>query len=150
MVKVTKTFAEKLYPGVFFVDYLREEVHDRNPLQIENDGKMIGFKFYDQEFIIDDGDIYDGKTSNYSNYYIFGKRYSLDEIKAMREESGPNERLDILINNMDSLGYDYVCHTQVDTYFPLVDNDITMDEYYEQNNIEKPKVKERKKNNNKD
>lgn len=30
-----------------------KEVAERNPMQVENDGKMQGFRFYDKEYVVD-------------------------------------------------------------------------------------------------
>ena len=45
MEKITKTYVEKLYKGLLFSESLIEEVEDRNPINIENDGKILGFRF---------------------------------------------------------------------------------------------------------
>lgn len=138
MEKITKTYVEKIYAGVLFSESLVEEVAKRDPLKIENDGEMQGFRFYDKEFIIDDGETFDGKKTNYSNWIYFGKRYSFDEIKA-KYGNDPDYR--ILISNMENNDYDYVCHTQVGSFLPMKDGDMTIDEYIAKHNREKNAIK---------
>lgn len=40
MEKITKTYVEKIYRGLLFSESSIKEVTERNPMQIENDGKM--------------------------------------------------------------------------------------------------------------
>ena len=98
MEKVTKSYVEKIYRGILFSESSISEVEERDPMQVANDGKMEGFRFYDKEFVVDGDKSYDGDKSNFPNwiYYIermsfksnisnwiyFGKRMSLEEVKA--------------------------------------------------------------------
>ena len=80
MKKIKKSFVEKIYKGLIFNDTLVDEVQKRDPMLIKNDGKMVGFRFFDQELIVDGDNIYKGNKSNYSDIVYFGKRYTKDEI----------------------------------------------------------------------
>ena len=126
MEKVTETYVEKIYWGILYSESLIEKVTDRDPMKIKNDGKMQGFRFYDKEYVVDGDKTYDGKESNYSNWIYFGKRYSLEEIKA----KFPDHR--ILIINMEGNNYQYVCHTQDGSFLPMKEVDMTFDEYVAQ------------------
>ena len=53
MEKITKTYVEKIYRGLLFSESSIKEVAERNPMQVENDGKMQGFRFYDKEYVVD-------------------------------------------------------------------------------------------------
>lgn len=125
MEKVTKSYVEKIYRGLLFSDSSVTEVTERDPMKIVNDGQMQGFRFYDKEFVVDGEKSYDGEKSNYSNWIYFGKRLSLDEIKA-QYGSDPDYR--ILISNMVNNHYQYVCYTQVGSFLLMNESDMTFEE----------------------
>ncbi len=125
MEKVTKSYVEKIYRSLLFSESSVAEVTERDPMQVKNDGQMQGFRFYDKEFVVDGEKSYDGEASNYSNWIYFGKRLSLDEIKA---QYGNNPDYRILISNMEVTGYQYVCHTQAGSFLPMEQGDMTFDE----------------------
>lgn len=134
MEKVTKSYVEKIYRGILFSEPSVEEVTERDPMQIKNDGQMQGFRFYDKEYVVDGKKSYDGETSNYSNWIYFGKRLSLDEIKS---KYGNNPDYRILISNMEGNGYQYVCHTQAGSFLPMEEGDMTFDELVAQKEQDK-------------
>ena len=134
MEKVTKSYVEKIYRGVFFSEPSVAEVTERDPMQIKNDGQMQGFRFYDKEYVVDGEKRYDGETKNYSNWIYFGKRLSLNEIKA---QYGNNPNYRILISNMEGNGYQYVCHTQAGSFLPMEQGDMTFDELVAQKEQDK-------------
>ena len=45
MEKVKKSYVEKIYRGVLFSESSISEVEERDPMKIENDGNMQGFRF---------------------------------------------------------------------------------------------------------
>ena len=53
MEKITKTYVQKIYQNIIVDDVFVSEVEDRNPLKIKTNGSMIGFRFFDKEFIKD-------------------------------------------------------------------------------------------------
>ena len=125
MEKVTKSYVEKIYRGILFSQPSISEVEERDPMQVANDGKMEGFRFYDKEFVVDGDKSYDGDKSNFSNWIYFGKRMSLEEVKA---QYGNDSRYSILISNMENNNYQYVCHTQAGSFLPMEEGDMTFDE----------------------
>lgn len=125
MEKVTKSYVEKIYRGILFSESSISEVEERDPMQVANDGKMQGFRFYDKEFVVDGDKSYDGDKSNFSNWIYFGKRMSLEEVKA---QYGNDSRYSILISNMENNNYQYVCHTQAGSFLPMEEGDMTFDE----------------------
>lgn len=137
MEKITRSYLEKIYRGIFFGDSIVEEVEERNPLLIENDGSIQGFRFYDIDFIIDGEDEYKDKKTNYSNWIFFGKRISLDEVKT---KYGNNKEYRILIGNMEINNWNYVCETQVGSFLPFQDGDMTYDEYLSKISEKKSKI----------
>ena len=94
-------------------------------MQVANDGKMEGFRFYDEEFVVDGDKSYDGDKSNFSNWIYFGKRMSLEEVKA---QYGNDSRYSLLISNMENNNYQYACHTQAGSFLPMKEGDMTFDE----------------------
>ncbi len=126
MEKIVKSFVQKIYPGIFVSEDAIEEVPERNPMLVENDGEILGFRFYDQEYIVDGDKTYYGKEKNYSSWIMFGKRYSAAEIINMY---GNDPKHQILIRNIEGNGFKYICHTQVGTFLPMKNDDITFEEY---------------------
>ena len=125
MKKVTKSYVEKIYRGLLFSEPSITKVEERDPMKVENDGKMQGFRFYDKEFVVDGDKSYDGEKSNFSNWIYFGKRMSLEEVKS---QYGKNPNYSILISNMENNNYQYICHTQAGSFLPMEDGDMTFDE----------------------
>lgn len=125
MEKVKKSYVEKIYRGVLFSESSSSEVEERDPMKIENDGEMQGFRFYDKEFVVDGEKSFGGEKSNFSKWIFLGKRLSLDEVKALY---GNNPDYRILISNMEENGYQYVCYTQVGSFLPMQEGDMTFDE----------------------
>lgn len=133
---ILKHYVEKIYKGIFFNEVSIKKVKDRDPLKIENDGKMQGFRFYDKEYCIRNGKSYAGKSSNYSNWVLFGERLSLKDVKERFNDKTT------LIHNMVDNNYKYVCYTQVGAFLPMDDGDITYDELV--NEKEKVLIKKKK------
>lgn len=127
MDKIIRTYVQKSYRGILFSDVKTEEVTERDPLKIENDGVMQGFRFYDQRFVIDGTTQYTGEMFNYSNWIYFGERLSFEDVLKRYSDN------QILINNMKDT-YNYVCHTQAGSFLPLDDGDMTYDEYVQKVN----------------
>ena len=134
MEKVKKSYVEKIYRGVLFSESSISEVEERDPMKVENDGKMQGFRFYDKEFVVDGEKSFDGEKSNFSKWIYYGKRLSLDEVKA---QYGNNPDYRILISNMEGNGYQYVCHTQAGSFLPMQEGDMTFDELIAQKEQDK-------------
>lgn len=123
--KDNKSYVEKFYiNGKSSI----EEVKYRLPELIKNDGEMIGFRFFNQEFLINGKSRHALKKYNFSEYFYFGKRLNLSEVK---EQFGNNKDYEIFISNMENNGYDSFCYTQVGILVVLEDGDQIYDEYYE-------------------
>ena len=80
MEKVTKSYVEKIYRGILFSEPSISEVEERDPMQVANDGKMQGFRFYDKEFVVDGDKSYDGDKSNFSTW-VYINVYSCKKVK---------------------------------------------------------------------
>lgn len=125
MKKIKKSYVNKLYKTADALYSSVVEVTERDPMKVENDGLMQGFRFYDIKFIIDEDEIYVGEKSNLSNMIYFGKRLRLEDFK---EKYGNNPSYKGFIDDLEKNGYQYVCHTQVDTFLPMEECDMTFDE----------------------
>ncbi|NMA50438.1 MAG: hypothetical protein GX951_01120 [Mollicutes bacterium] len=108
MEKLNKSYVEKIYWGIIVSEPVIEEVVERDPTKIDNDGKMQGFRFFDREEVIDGEKTYYGERTNVSNWIFFGERLSLDQVKV---KYGDNSDYRTLINNMEINSIKYVCHT---------------------------------------
>lgn len=125
MEKVTKSYVEKIYGGFIFSESTTEEVTERDPMKITNDGSMRAFRFYDRQFVVDGNNIYNGERTNYSNWIYFGRRLSLEQVK---ELYGNDSNYKTLIMNMESNEYRYVCQTQDGSFLPMENGGMTFDE----------------------
>lgn len=130
MEKVTKSYVEKSYRGLLFSEPSIAEVDERDPMKVENDCTMQGFRFFDIDYILDEQKTYSSERSNFSGWIYFGKRYSFDDIKSIY---GCDSNYDILINNMKWNHINYVCHTQAGSFLPMEEEDMTFEEYIEKN-----------------
>lgn len=140
MEKIVRTYAETLCrDGGLHVSQDGQEVDSRNPEQFDCNENVLGFRFYNQDFIVDSNRTYVGDKSDYSNWYYFGDRMSLED---MTRTCSDNESLiDFIIQygiskgsvalitkNMERDNVDSICvfrnHAVV-----MNESDITMSEY---------------------
>ena len=126
MEKITKTYVQKVYPGIMRSDTYVSEVEDRDPLKIENNGDMLCFRFFDKEIIKDKNKTYISDEINSSNWFFFGTRLTENDIKLLLGES---KKCRIILRRMKEDGYKYICHTDFDTFLPMEEGDTTMNEY---------------------
>ena len=126
MEKLNKSYVEKIYWGIIVSEPVIEEVVERDPTKIDNDGKMQGFRFFDREEVIDGEKTYYGERTNVSKWIFFGERLSLDQVK---EKYGDNSDYRTLINNMEINSIKHVCHTQAGSFLRMEEGDMTFNEY---------------------
>lgn len=98
------------------------EVESRNPEFIEDDGKTIGFRYFD---------LVNGESTNYSPWIYFGKIVTLDYIK----ENYP--KCEVAINYLTNKGISKLCITTPGFFMTMNDGDVT----YEENSQNKPKTR---------
>lgn len=125
MKSINKSYVEKFYMnGKSSIT----EVKHRIPALVQNDGEMIGFRFYNQEFMVDgESVVCAGKKYNFSERFYFGKRLTLSEVK---EKFGNDPNKQIFIANAETNGNDAFCFTQVGYLIVLEEGDQIYDEYY--------------------
>ena len=132
MEKVTKHYVQRLYKGFVFNETREEEILSRDSHSFEDDERSQGFRFYDQDYIIDGEDVYKGEEYNFSNWVFYGIRMDLEQIKRLY---GGQKEYQILIGNMENNNYNFVCLTRGNQFLPMNDGDMTFDEYIEQDKL---------------
>ena len=128
-----KHYVEILYPNFTKgkIETRNIEVQKRDPLSIEYDGLMSGFRFYDIRESFFDGELLKGDKRNYSKTFYFGKRTNLMEI-VQKMNSNPAWILS------ERYGYNYetpaiACDNG--TYIFEPKDSVTIEEYREQNEL---------------
>ena len=138
MEKTTKKYVEYLYPGLIVSETSRSEIEHNDPEKVEIKEHCVGFRFIEQDFVIDGKEQYDGKTRVTSNWFFIGKRLTLDEVKKLYGND-PSKRT--LIDNMEFNDIKSVCMTQFGNFMPMQDEDMTLDEYIAKHNKEQNAIK---------
>lgn len=118
MEKQIKHYVQKVYIRIVVNVSVEEEITERNPKLVKNDGEIQCFRFFDKDI--------NGEKQNYSNWVYFGKRLSLKEVK----EKYSKYDYGYLIWSMEQKKYEFACRTQTGKLFPLNDTDIIYDEYF--------------------
>jgi hypothetical protein len=117
-----KHYVEFLYPGILFSDTSEDEVETRDIHKLEIPEYSFGFRFFDREQTILDGEVLTGKSKNYSNWYYYGKVMTIDDVK----EQEPDQR--ILISNMENNDYKRIVRTKFGQSIPVQDEDVVIGE----------------------
>lgn len=131
MKKTTKKYVEYLYPGLIVSETSSKEIEHADPTKVEVPDYSVGFRFYEQEFVIDGSEQFVGKIKNRSNWYFIGKKLTIDEVKKQFEGVS---QYDILIRNLEINNVYSVCMTDYGNFMPMEEQDITLEEYISQNN----------------
>lgn len=116
---MTKHYVEFYYPGSFVSETSTEEIESRTA-NFEIPKYCFGFMFFDQEETLLDGETLYGNRKNKSNFFYFGKAYTLAEVK----KTFPDAR--ILISNMKGNGWDSVVKTRRGNFQPLEKEDVVL------------------------
>lgn len=120
MKKRLKSYVEKVYYDKSSSIY---ELSIRDPLQVKNDGKVVKFRFYDEE--LDYGNMCYLNKVNVSSWYYLGKRLSLEEIKNLPR----NLFINTLIVDMENSNCKYACKTRVGAFVMMEEDAVTFEEY---------------------
>lgn len=126
---ITRSFVEKEYLPGLFGEYKESEVEERDPYKVELDSHLVGFRFFDVDFITDNGKTFTSEPYNYSGWLYFGTRLSYEEIIDIY---GDDKEYRILINNMRWNDLKYVCRTFEGRFVPINENDVTYEEFSKQ------------------
>ena len=136
------SFVHKNYPNNYYG--VIEEVEERNPFNIEDDGQMISFNFYDREVWDGGSESWIISNTNFSGIIYFGKRYTYEELLNMYKNMSLKDRLVELYRTinymptihkalkfMESNDLKIICIDRFNGYHQINDNDITYDELME-------------------
>lgn len=137
MKKTTKKYVEYLYPGLIASETSREVIDHNDPTKVNVSENAIGFRFVEQEFVIDGDEEFKGKEKNYTNWFYIGKRLTLADVE---KRFGKDPKYSILISNMKNNHIDSVCMTRFGNFMSMENGDITLDEYIRKNDKEKQAI----------
>lgn len=124
MKKYTKSYVLMEYE----LSTQTEEVEERDPSKIEDDGFMHCFRFFDISYIEDNGLLYKTKKYNYSNRVYFGTRYNLKDFIETYSSIIPNLVKSYVKNNCDNI---CLIRNSGLTCVPLNDGDLVYSEVCE-------------------
>ena len=126
MEKTTKKYVEYLYPGLIVSETSSKEVEHNDPMKVNIEGRAIGFRFYEKDFINASGEQFEGKVKNRTNWFYIGKRLTFSEVQS---RFGKMPKYETLIRNMECNGIPSVCMTEYGNFMPMEDGDMTLEEY---------------------
>ena len=142
-----KSYVEKLYPiGVHPTGMpITVEVKERDPYSIEDDGSIVGFRFYDEESWFRSSSDWCISTYNHSGWVFFGKRYTYEELFDICKNMSLKDRLNefkmsfyFIPTSRDILEYmrtnnlSTICIDRFHLYHEMDEKDMTYDELMEQ------------------
>lgn len=133
MEKTTKKYVEYLYPGLFMAETSSIEIGHSDPMKVELKKRAIGFRFYEKDFIDTDGEQFEGKIHNRTNWFYIGKRLTFEEVQS---RFGNMSKYETLISNMECNQISSVCMTEYGNFMPMEEDDITLEEYVAEHNKE--------------
>ena len=133
MEKTTKKYVEYLYPGLLMTETSSVEIGHSDPMKVELKKRAIGFRFYEKDFIDIDGEQFEGKIHNRTNWFYIGKRLTIEEVQS---RFGNMPKYEILISNMKCNQISSVCMTEYGNFMPMEEDDVTLEEYVAEHNKE--------------
>jgi len=113
-----QTYIEYLRPGAFVSDSSTFPVADRTPLASIPE-HAYGYRFYDQEEVITNGELLTGQIKNVGPITYFGRTLTLGQVKDLPGTS-------ILRSNMERNGYDRVVNTVFGNFYFLEEGDVVL------------------------
>jgi hypothetical protein len=119
---MTKHYVEFIYGGMFSDTGAPQEIDHRDSSKITIPDGACGFRFYDREVSISNGEELRGNIKNPTGWFYKGTKCNLNEVKNMNT----NGRYDILISNMECNHWDYVCMFDGGYVYPLNKNDVVL------------------------
>lgn len=147
-----KSCLEKLYPIGAFPSGMTVTIDtiDRDPYKIEDDGSIIGFRFYDKESWVRTPFDWCISTSNFSGWVFFGKRYTYEELYDICKNMSLKDRLKELkmsfyfiptsreiLDYMKTNNISVICIDRFHLYHEMDEKDMTYDELMEQKSNKK-------------
>lgn len=114
-----KHYIEVFYPGSFFSESSAKEISSRDTLP-EIGEKAFGYRFFDRESTMQNGEELLGKAKNYSNSFYIGEE--LSAVQAIARHPGNS----ILKSNIECNGYARLVLTKFGQLLPLEENDVVI------------------------
>jgi len=113
-------------PGSFFPESTTRKVSKRIPAELENIPEYtFALNFFDRSEIITKGETLKGKPKNDSIRILFGKKYTLEQLK----EQGYSEK-DALFRNIEN-SFPFAVYCLPGNWQPAEENDIVLGGYDE-------------------
>lgn len=112
-----------------------EEVKKRNPAKVKMENhpnkELVGFRFFDETTILENGETPTPKRFNYSGIVYFGDRINLSTLTEYPQIINNPKTTDFL-KNMVIKNISSVCVTADNLLIPMRENDTTTEELYTQ------------------
>jgi len=114
-----KHFVEYFYPGIIVSDSSAEETKHRDYTKIKVPKEAYGFKFYDREVIVDNGEILKGKSKNHSSMF-----YHMGQIMTKADVKKRVKKNYTLLSNMRINEWEKVIKTKFNQFMPYEKGDV--------------------------
>lgn len=138
MEKTTKKYVEYLYPGLLVAETSSVEIEHDDPMKVKVEKPVIGFRFYEKDFVNADGEQFEGKIKNRTNWFYIGERLTLKEVQ---RRFGRLAKYETLISNMECNQIASVCMTAYGNFMPMEEGDLTLAEYIAEHDKEASALK---------
>ena len=115
-------YVEYIYAGSLFSDTGSKVTtsKDVNLAKSQLPSGAFGFRFYEQEEQVVDGEALKGKPKNHTGWYYVGEKLSLEDVKRNHSDKR------ILISNMEMNDYANVVFTKFGQFIPVSKNDVVL------------------------
>lgn len=138
MEKTIKKYVEYLYPGIIASETSSVEIDHNDPMKVEIENDSVGFRFYEQDVVLDGKEEFIGNVKNKSNWFFLGTRITFEEVQ---KRFGHDPAYKTLIRNMKYNDISSVCMTEYGNFMPMANDDVTLDEYIAKHSKEKNAMK---------
>jgi len=133
MEKVVRHYIEKFFnrnsTGLNRFEVKASVIDSRNPLMIEEEKSLIGFRFFDVEEVIYDRNALNHMETekNYSGMYYFGERITCNDL-VLASDGDIIKRMQFDYLNRLGIGEAIFCEKTGEIIYPIIFEDRTIDE----------------------
>lgn len=135
MKKITKKYIEYLLPGLGINELQTEEInHNDKEKVFLNDEKIMGFRFFNKQIIIENNKLYEGLKENISNWYYIGTEIPKEEIEKYFKNNKDKEQYkgleaeevspELNLYSLDNV--ETFCMTRCGILIPVTNNNIIL------------------------
>ena len=122
MKPITRTFVYFDLPGALFPEEIVRPVEDRDVSRLDIPEHVYAFRFFDVTSVeTSTGEVLRGAAKNPSPRYIFGKVFTLDELKREHSDKG------ILISNIEQKKTQKAVLCPTGNWQALLEDDIVLE-----------------------